>query len=301
MYSKLTQSDCLARAAAGRETSSLRAHVRPRGHLRSAVRVALATLRLAPPGPRAPLPAVAHLRRTKRIGAPVNTTLSWLQAGRETAPRVILVHGTPGEASGWADYLLAGQTDLELLAIDRPGFGASGPRDAVVSLRAQAAAVAALLPSDGRKTVLVGHSMGGPIVARAAAEHPARVHGLVLLAASVDPALESIHPLQRLGAWPPARALLPRAIRNANAELMALANELRELGADLARVRAPTVIVHGTRDALVPYANVAYLHRMLASARRVSTVTLEGRDHFLPWNCEREVWGAIVAAAEAAC
>lgn len=295
------EASCPDRAAPSGQAFSDRAAARPRGHLAAAARVALATLRLSPPGPRAPLHAVEHLRRATWVGAPLHATVSWLQAGPPAAPRVILIHGTPGEASGWADYLLARQSAFELVALDRPGFGASGPREGVTSLRAQAAAVAALMPQDGRKAILIGHSLGGPIAARVAADHPARVHGLVLLAAALDPAQESIHPLQHLGAWPPVRALLPRAIRNANAELMALAGELRELGADLPRVVAPTVIVHGTRDPLVPYANVIYLHRKLTRARRLHTVTLDGRDHFLPWNSGSEVWDAIAAAAEAAC
>jgi pimeloyl-ACP methyl ester carboxylesterase len=277
-----------------------RAAARARGHAASALRVVLSTLRLAPAGPRAPRAAVEHLRRSMWVGPPLNAMLSWLEAGRNAPARVILVHGTPGEAAGWADYLLATPPAFELIALDRPGFGASAPRAAVVSLRAQAAAVAALLPADGRKAVLVGHSLGGPIVARVAAEHPDRVHGLVLLAAAFDPALERIHALQRLGAWPPVRALLPRAIRNANEELLALEGELRELAADLGRIVAPTVVVHGTRDALVPYANVAFLHRRLTRVRSLRTVTLASRDHFLPWNCGREVWAAIAAVAEAA-
>ena len=69
----------------------------------------------------------------------------------------------------------------------------------------------------------------GAIAARVAAEQPRRVGALVLLAASLDPRLETVHALQRVAAWPLLRALLPRAIRNANAELIALRDELLEL------------------------------------------------------------------------
>ena len=44
---------------------------------------------------------------------------------------------------------------------------------------------------------------------------------------ALELALERIHPLQRLGAWTPVRALLPRAARNANAELLVLQDELQ--------------------------------------------------------------------------
>lgn len=257
--------------------------------------VLLATLGCAPQRPAAPAAALEALRR------PFAGGLSALAAGAPDGPRVILVHGTPGAASGWAAFLLEPPPGLELLALDRPGFGRSAPEAAVTRLADQAAAVARLLPADGRGAVLVGHSLGGAVAARVAAEHPGQVLALVLLAASLDPALEKIHPLQPLGAWPPLRALLPRAIRNANAELLALQPELVELAALLPRITAPVRIVHGSADALVPVANVDYLRRRLGNARCVDTVLLPGADHFLPWNAADQVRAAIAWAVRAAC
>lgn len=266
-----------------------------------ALAVLLATVGCAPPGPRHPAADTEPLRRTLALGAPLNFELSLLVAGDARGPRVVLVHGTPGSAEGWTDYLLAPPPGVELVALDRPGFGRSGPDGALTGLAEQAAAVAALLPGDGRPAILVGHSLGGPIVARVAAEHPDRVAALVLLAASLDPAQERIHPLQPLGAWAPVRAMLPRAIRNANAELMALRPELDALRPLLARIAAPVRIVHGTADALVPVANVAYLQAQLRGARCVDTVLLEGRNHFLPWNSEDRVRAAIDWAVHTPC
>ena len=261
----------------------------------SALRVVLATLGCAPQRPTAPAAALDALRR------PFAGGLSALVAGAPGGPRVILVHGTPGSAGGWGDYLLDAPAGLELVAPDRPGFGRSEPGHAVTSLAAQARALAALLPHDGRPAVLVGHSLGGAIAARLAAEQPQRVAALVLLAASLDPALETIHPLQPLGAWPPLRALLPRAIRNANAELMALRPELVELAVLLPRIRVPVRIVHGMDDDLVPVANVPYLQQHLSGARCVDTVLLPGANHFLPWQAAPRVRAAIGWAVRAAC
>jgi len=171
----------------------------------------------------------------------------------------------------------------------------------VTRLADQAAAVSALMPPDDRPVVLLGHSLGGAVVARVAADHPGRVGALVLLAASLDPALETIHPMQCLGAWPPIRALLPRAIRNANAELMALKPELQALDDVLPRITAKVVIVHGTDDDLVPVANVPFMQARLRGARCVEVVMLEGRNHFLPWNSEAAVRDAIRVALEPSC
>ncbi len=273
----------------------------PRGRLFSAVGVVLATVGCAPPGPRAPEAATAALRSRVAVAEAPGTAVSVLRAGDASGPRVILVHGTPGSASGWADYLMQPPPGVELVAIDRPGFGESDPAGAMTSLAQQAAAVRALLPRDGRPVVLLGHSLGGPVVARVAADEPARVSALVLLAASLDPALEEIHPMQHLGAWAPVRALLPRAIRNANSELMALKPELEALAAALPRIRAKVVIMHGTADDLVPVANVPFMQAHLTGARCVKTVLLEGANHFLPWNAEPRVREAIAMALEPAC
>lgn len=285
----------------GRYLLRHRAHVAARGRLWSALGVALAAVGCAPAGPRADEASTDPLRHRIEAGATFGAGLSYLRAGDATGPCVILVHGTPGSATAWADYLLDPPPGLDLLALDRPGFGQSGPDGAVPGLADQAAAVLALMPTDGRPVVLLGHSLGGPVVARVAAEHPTRVSAVVLLSASLDPGLERIHAMQRLGAWSPVSRLLPRALRNANAELMALESELRALATMLPGIRARVVIVHGTQDDLVPVANVAYLQARLTGARCVHTTLLEGRNHFLPWSSEEAVREAIRRALEPAC
>lgn len=273
----------------------------PRGRLFSALGVALATVGCAPPGPRAPEAATESLRTRLAVGAPLSAELSYLRAGDPLGTRLILVHGTPGSATAWTDYLLKPPPGVEVVAIDRPGFGRSGPTGAMTRLEQQAAAVRALLPADRRPVVLLGHSLGGPVVARVAAEEPERVAAVVLLAASLDPRLEEIHVLQHVGAWSPVRALLPRAIRNANSELMALKPELEALAAMLPAIRAKVVIMHGTDDDLVPVANVPFIQHHLTGARCVQTVLLSGANHFLPWNAEDRVRQAIAMALDPSC
>jgi pimeloyl-ACP methyl ester carboxylesterase len=278
-----------------------RAHVRSRGQLWSAISVALAAVGCAPPGPHSDESATAAMRHTLAVGAPLNTAISYLRAGDMHGTCIIFVHGTPGSAKAWTDYLVDPPPAADVIALDRPGFGSSGPEQAVTGLEAQAAAVEALMPSDDRPVVLVGHSLGGPVVARVAADHPSRVAAIVLLAGSLDPAQEAIHPVQYAGAWPAVRMMLPRAIRNANAELMALKPELEALSLMLPRITAKVVIVHGTKDDLVPVANVAFMQGRFTGARCVRTVILEGRNHFLPWNSMDVVREAIRYAREDTC
>ncbi|MFX6532648.1 alpha/beta fold hydrolase, partial [Acinetobacter baumannii] len=86
---------------------------------------------------------IEPLRHRLERGLAADTVLSYLKAGNQDGPRVILVHGTPGSASAWADYLTQPPPGVEVLALDRPGFGHSGPAGAVTGLAEQAAAVVA--------------------------------------------------------------------------------------------------------------------------------------------------------------
>jgi pimeloyl-ACP methyl ester carboxylesterase len=239
-------------------------------------------------------------RGTVRVAGSLNAEISFLRAGDPSGVRIVLVHGTPGKAEGWSDYLLDPPAGTEVIALDRPGFAHSGPSRPVPKLADQADAVAALLPRDGRRALLLGHSLGGAVAAQVAASWPERVSSLVLLAAALDPALERIHPLQRLAERQPLQAMLPRALRHSNHELLHFQHALEALGPQLQRITAPTVVLHGTNDDLVPFANVAYMRRMLCSVAQLQVEALEGGDHFLPWNACAAVRNALALALVAA-
>jgi len=220
--------------------------------------------------------------------------ITYYRAGDLDEPRVIFVHGTPGSAGSWARYLRKPVEGFEAVALDRPGFGRSGPGRALPALDDQTAAIEPLLePRDGRWPILVGHSLGGPIVANVAAAHPDRVRALVIVAGALDPSLERVHAAQHVGDSFPLCLLLPRALRHANRELIPLEGELRRLERRLAAVRCPVVILHGTEDSLVPYENVDFMEHAFENATAVEIVRLEGWRHFLPWTVESVVRDAI--------
>jgi pimeloyl-ACP methyl ester carboxylesterase len=271
------------------------------GQTLSAVSVILATLGCAPPGPKVQAEKTDAYRSLVQVGPPVNAAISYLHAGDPTATRLILVHGTPGSAQAWTDYVVQPPEGVEVIALDRPGFGRSGPNQAVTSLALQAAAVAGLLPTDGRRAVLVGHSLGGAVIARVAIDHPAQVSALVFVAASLDPAQEKLHPVQPLAAAWPLRVLLPRALRNSNDELMVFKSELEALALHLGQIRVPYIIVHGTEDDLVPVANVPFMQARLSGSVCNKTILLPGLNHFLPWNSESVLRDAIQWALHAPC
>ncbi len=229
-------------------------------------------------------------RQSVRVGA-IGGDLSYFESGDVSGRRVVYVHGTPGSAGAWASYLTTPIPGLHALAVDRPGFGCSVPGRAFPSLEVQAAALEPVVGTDGPGPILVGHSLGGPIVCRYAVDHPGRVGGLVILAGALDPGLERVLGIQRVGRVPPFVWMLPSALRNSNEELIPLRGELAALAPRLGEIRCPVVIIHGTEDALVPYANVGYMRRVFPGEPRV--ITIDGANHFIPWKYEGVIRVAI--------
>lgn len=259
---------------------------------------ALALSACAVPGPEASDDAAAKLPRHE-LALPAGYNLSYLEQGEPDGRLAIFVHGTPGDAHAWTDYLMAVPKGYRYIAIDRPGFGRSGPDDAVGSLHAQADAIAAVIRANGGKpAVLIGHSLGGPIVAQAAVDNPDLVAALVILAGSLDPAQENVPFVQYVGDTWPISALLPRWLRNANREVLALEPQLASLAPRLAAIRVAVTIVHGTKDDLVPFANVAFIKAHMTGTQAMNVTVLEGQNHFLPWNSKKTVDAAIAKAFE---
>lgn len=220
------------------------------------------------------------------------------RGGAQEGTRVIFIHGTPGSAGAWEDYLADVPAGYEYVAVDRAGFGESGPDDAITSLEEQAKAIAPLLDEAGKQgAIVVGHSLGGPVATMLGILRPDAVRGLVIVAGSLDPSLEEIHFMQPVGEWWGIRHLLPRMIRNANRELLVLEEELLKLAPRLTELTVPVEIIHGTEDNLTPFQNVPYMEANITNAPLTVTV-LEGQNHFLPWNARQHIEDAIERAAD---
>jgi pimeloyl-ACP methyl ester carboxylesterase len=243
--------------------------------------LAVGAVYVAMPDKVEPTPEQEALLRRDTFEAPTGR-IATVSAGEVDAPRIIYVHGTPGDSSNWLGYLLDPAPGWTSIALDRPGFGGSGPEGHVAALAEQAAAIEPLLVERaGVKPILVGHSLGAPIIAKAAARYPDRVGGLLIIAGSMDPELEQWRWYNRVGGL--FEPLLSRSLRNSNRELRPLKDELLVLQDELDDIRCPVVIVHGTDDSLVPYENVDYMIAHMTGAR-VQLIRLEGVDHFLIWN-----------------
>ncbi len=216
-------------------------------------------------------------------------------------------------------------------AIDRPGWdGQSRPQD----LAGNARAALAFLDARGiERATIVGHSLGGAVAAWLAAEAPERVNALVLAAPAANRAslewfdrwltfpvagpLTTAASLTGLGlalsvapvrGWlareaqldaaylrAAGRSLLTGWARHAFAvEQQALVHELSRLEERLAAIRAPTWVVTGAADRVVPVSAPRALVRQIPGAR---LVVLEGAGHLLPQRHARRLSATIRSAA----
>jgi len=227
--------------------------------------------------------------------------MHYVTVGDPSKPPVVFVHGSPG---GW-DAFLGFMDDSELLdrafliSVDRPGFGRSGRGDHEPSLARQAAALGRVLQVHAaeRPAILVGHSLGGPLIARMAVDYPDFTAGLVFVAPSVDPALEKTRWYNRIANWSLVSWALPRDLVTSNREIWPLKAELEALLPAWARIRVPAVVIQGEGDRLVPAANADFLERRLVHAP-IEIVRVPGMDHFVPWTHPGLIRQATLALLE---
>lgn len=96
---------------------------------------------------------------------------------------VVLLHGIGGGKSAWPAQLSAlAQHGYRAVAWDMPGYGDSPPIDPY-DFAGLAAALVPVLDAErrqGRRVVLLGHSMGGMVAQEAYAASPASIDGMVL-------------------------------------------------------------------------------------------------------------------------
>ena len=210
---------------------------------------------------------------------------------------IVFIHGTPATAAIFGEQFRHPFPRANLAALDRPGFGPSGPDFRRPSLEDQANAIGALFETEPkRRTILVGHSYGAPVALLAALKFTNQVAGVVLIGGSIDPAQERIYAIQRFADWPLVSWLVPRSLRQCNRELLALRGDLLCLQPQLSKIAVPVVMLQGGKDRQVPVSNVDYLRAQLATAGKSNLfeqLVFPDYNHFIPWKHPEAVEAAI--------
>ncbi|MFT5259021.1 MAG: pimeloyl-ACP methyl ester carboxylesterase [Saprospiraceae bacterium] len=103
-------------------------------------------------------------------------------SGLKNSPVVVLIHGLGLHHAIWDDYLLALETQFQVLSYDLLGHGASGPPPTLLDLSAFANQLKALLDElNIKRCAIVGFSLGGMINRRFAMDYPGRTWALAIL------------------------------------------------------------------------------------------------------------------------
>lgn len=179
-------------------------------------------------------------------------------------PPVVLVHGYGMSSRYMMPLALELARDFAVYAPDLPGFGRSSKPRKVLDMVELADALAAWMACIGlRRAVMVGNSMGCQVIVELAVRHSDRVDCLVLQGLTPDPAARTV----RQQVWRQlvnsrhegSRAITRIALRDYTAAgprrlFLTLRHILRHRVEDqLPLITMPTLVVRGTRDAVVPH------------------------------------------------
>ena len=213
---------------------------------------------------------------------------------------LVLLHGLSGSRRWWRANLSALEAVRSVYVVELVGYG-SARRQRSLGVRAAARLLAEWMDAlDLKGADVIGHSMGGQIALWLTVLRPQRVRRLVLACASG---------LLRKKWWQVALKL-PTAMRRGNLRFVptiladgvraGLPNLLRssrdllreDISELLPQIRAPTLVIWGERDVLVPPA----LGRMLAQAiAGASFVSLPRAGHVVMVDAPAEFNRAVLA------
>ena len=224
-------------------------------------------------------------------------TIHYAMTGNADKPTLFFIHGSPGSWDAFKTYLKDEdlRANFRLISIDRPGFGQSGYGRAI-SITKQAALIGPLIGrlQNRHDFYIVGHSLGGPLAVKLAAEFQQYISGVVLLAASVDPNEEAKELWRPVMKAFPLRYLMPGAFRPSNIELWEFKKDVLTMPGDLRSVTCPVIIIHGVEDPLVPLGNAYYAKKELIHAKSVELITLDSANHFIPWTRYARIKSALM-------
>ena len=232
---------------------------------------------------------------------------------------LVLVHGLGARGENWAKLMpdLA-KAGFHVYAPDLPGYGRSARPDASYSISYEEAAVVGFMQAMRLPHAdVAGWSMGGWVAMKLAADHPALVDKLVLYdsagvyfpldyetslftptdAAGLDALTARLTPRRVQMPGFVARDFLRRSESNAwvlRRSLAAMTSGRELMDFRLGEIKAPTMVMWGMSDRLIPPESGEKIARGIAGAVFVPIDKRGGCGHLLPAECEAQMLPATV-------
>lgn len=113
--------------------------------------------------------------------------LVWHVQRLGAGPAILLVHGTAASTHSFRDLAPQLSNDFEVIAVDLPGHGFSGPLDAPTLPRVSDALRALLVKLDITPALAAGHSAGAAIALRMAIDRLIEPRGVIGLGPALKP------------------------------------------------------------------------------------------------------------------
>jgi pimeloyl-ACP methyl ester carboxylesterase len=234
-----------------------------------------------------------HVFKTKDVPLTIydtiinNRHLHYAVCGNgDSLPTLVFIHGSPGS---WMNYMkfmwdTSFRKKFRIVAIDRPGFGYSDFGKAT-HLQQQCELITPVLQKlkTNQPMILVGHSLGGPVLVKLAAANPSLFDKIVIVAGSIDVDQEKAETWRKIMANRPLYWCLPGAFGPSNTEILYLKKDLIPLQQDFKNITCDVLFVHGDKDTWVPIENIAYGKKMMIHAKSIAADTLFGAGHNIPW------------------
>lgn len=263
------------------------------------------------------------------LGLEPGLRVHYRDEGVADAPVIVLLHGSNSSLQTWEPWVARLSKTERLISLDLPGHGLTGPApDGDYSDAAMDRFVDAFTKKLGlSQFVLAGHSMGGGIAWRYAVNHPERVSRLILVAASGLPPLAKQEPslVFRLARTPVVRDLMTKvslrplikgALLDAYGDKRFVTEALIEryeilqrragnraaslarlnlpraypLAGKLGSIAAPTLVLWGSEDKLVPVGDAA---RFGADIKSANVIVYPGIGHMVQEEAADESAAAV--------
>ncbi|WP_405352233.1 alpha/beta fold hydrolase [Nonlabens sp. Asnod3-H03] len=195
---------------------------------------------------------------------------------------LVFLHGSPSSLTAWQAYLKDStlRHTVKLHAIDRPGYGYSNFGKQMTSIDTQTKVISEVINQLNLKNVIaIGTSYGGPVAARLPIEND-HIKAVVMVSPAIDPDNEKRVWQSDFTQWWLTRWLVPTGYRVAGDEKTVHAQELAAIEKDWSQVNVPVMHIHGDRDELVPFINVAYSQSVFSN---VEVVPISGLGHEIAW------------------